>query len=126
MKPVSIFFFNSVLIFLSIKILNLAKVGMPSWITSYVNDFLCMPLVLFICLKTVQYIKKDTTIPLPLMPILVLTSFYAIYFEGYLPGVEERYTADWVDVIMYFCGALVFYFIQFISKKKRPNRTLQY
>ena len=127
MKPVYIFFFNAVFIFLSIYILNSAEVDMPTWITSYVNDFLCMPVVLTICLKILHYIKKDTTILLPLLPILILTSFYSFYFEWYMPQVETRYTADWVDVIIYFAGALLFYSLQFIStKKKRPNRTLQY
>ena len=127
MKPVYIFFFNAVFIFLSIYILNSAEVDMPTWITSYVNDFLCMPVVLTICLKTLHYIKKDNAVLLPLLPILTLTSFYALYFEWYMPQVETLYTADWVDVIMYFGGALLFYWLQFISsKKKRPNRTLQY
>ncbi len=127
MKPVYIFFFNAVFIFLSIYILNSAEIDMPTWITSYVNDFLCMPVVLTICLKILHYIKKDTTILLPLLPILILTSFYSFYFEWYMPQVETRYTADWVDVIMYFGGALLFYSLQFVStKKKRPNRTLQY
>ncbi|CAM4146119.1 hypothetical protein [Gillisia limnaea] len=127
MKPVYIFFFSAVFTFLSIGILNLANVDMPTWITSYVNDFLCMPVVLTICLKTVHFIKKDNAILLPILPIITLTSFYAIYFEWYLPQVENRYTSDWIDVLMYFCGALLFYSFQFISsKKKRPNRTLQY
>lgn len=126
MKPVNVFFFNAVFIFLGISILA-AKVNLPNWITSYVNDFLCMPVVLTVCLKTVQYIKKDNAVLLPLLPILTLTSFYSIFFEWYMPQVETRYTADWVDVIMYFSGALLFYSLQFIStKKKRPNRTLQY
>ena len=127
MKPVYIYFFNAVFIFLTITILSWAKVDIPTWITSYVNDFLCMPVVLTICLKTLHYIKKDATILLPLLPILTLTSFYSIYFEWYLPQVETRYTADWVDVIMYFSGALLFYWLQFLpSIKKRPNRTLFY
>ncbi len=102
--------------------LTWAKVEMPTWITSYVNDFLCMPVVLTICLKIVHFIKKDTTIPLPLLPILTLTSFYAIYFEWYLPQVETRYTADWIDVIIYFSGALLFYSLQLISTKKAPKK----
>lgn len=127
MKAVYIFFFNAVFIFLTLSILNSAEIDMPTWITSYVNDFLCMPVVLTICLKIVCFIKKDTAVLLPILPILTLTSFYAIYFEWYMPQVEMRYTADWVDVIMYFGGALLFYSLQFIrSKKKRPVRTLQY
>ncbi|MFO8146469.1 MAG: hypothetical protein ACQEWG_06900 [Bacteroidota bacterium] len=121
MKPVYIFFFIAVFTFIII-ILNSTTVDMPNWITSYVNDFLCMPVVLTICLKIVHYIKKDNTVLLPLLPILTLTSFYALYFEWYMPQVETRYTADWVDVIMYFGGAFLFYSFQFISSKKKAPK----
>lgn len=86
---------------------------MPWWVNFYVNDFLCMPVVLTISLKAVQFLKKDFSIRLPLLLVLTLTSFYAIYFEYFLPQVEARYTADWLDVVMYFSGALIFYILQF-------------
>ena len=72
-----------------------------------------MPVVLTVCLKVVHLIKKDTSIRLPLALVLTLTSFYSIYFEYYMPLVETRYTADWLDVVMYFAGAMVFYILQF-------------
>lgn len=86
---------------------------MPRWVRFYVNDLLCMPVVLSICLKMVHFIKQDNSIRLPLLLILLLTSLYSVYFEYYLPLVEPRYTADWLDVVMYFSGALLFYWLQF-------------
>lgn len=127
MKPLHILFLNAVFIFLVINILNSFKFNLPTWITFYVNDFLCMPVVLTICLKILHYLKKDNTILLPLLPILSLSTFYAFYFEWYLPQERTRYTGDWVDVFMYFGGALLFYGVQFIrTKKKRPKQTLSY
>jgi hypothetical protein len=50
---------------------------------------------------------------LSLFSIFSLTTFYAIYFEIYLPKVEPRYTGDVLDVVMYVAGSLLFYFLQF-------------
>lgn len=99
--------------FLSLQILIFLEIPLPSWATGYVNDFLCMPLVLFFCLKTLHLLKKDSCLKLPLFIIIALTSFYALYFELYLPKVNPRYTADMWDVVMYFSGGLLFYFLQF-------------
>lgn len=112
MKTLIIFFYISLFIFLSILILKHFEISMPTWVRFYVNDFLCMPVVLTISLKAVQLIKKDRSIRLPLLLVLLLTSFYSLYFEYYLPMVEPRYTGDWLDVVMYFSGALVFYWLE--------------
>lgn len=125
MKPLYNFFVVAISIFLSNLILVYFKVNLPEWVTSYLNDFLCMPVVLTICLTAVHLIKKDKSIRLDLFTIISLTSFYAVFFEWYLPKVEPRYTADWLDVVMYFSGALLFYYLQFqerISMKKAPKR----
>ncbi|HSI69317.1 MAG TPA: hypothetical protein VK941_03725 [Gillisia sp.] len=106
-------FFLFVAIFLILQILLHLNVNLPNWVVFYVNDFLCMPIVLTICLKAVHLIWKDPTIRLPLFTILSLTTFYAIYFEVYLPKVEPRYTGDVWDVVMYVLGSLLFYFLQF-------------
>lgn len=113
MRYLNIFFYLSLFIFFSILLLQHFAVPLPRWVVFYVNDFLCMPVVLTISLKVVHLIKKDTSIRLPMALVLTLTSFYAIYFEYYMPLVEPRYTADWLDVVMYFAGALIFYVLQF-------------
>ena len=113
MRTLNVFFYFSILIFFSILILKRFAVFLPPWIYSYVNDFLCMPVVLTIALKVVHWIKKDHSVRLPLLLVLTLTTFYAVYFEYYMPRVETRYTGDWLDVIMYFAGAFTFYLLQF-------------
>ncbi len=125
MKPISVFFLFAVLIFLGNLGLIHFEVNLPIWITSYLNDLLCMPIVLWICLKAVHIIKRDNGIHLDLLTIFSITIFYAVYFEWYLPLVEPRYTADWMDVIMYFSGAFIFYYMQFrdtFEIKKAPGR----
>ncbi|QDO93313.1 hypothetical protein FNB79_04775 [Formosa sediminum] len=93
----------------SASILNLP---LPNWITFYVNDALCMPLVLSICLIGVRLIKADQDRYLPLLPIVLLTLFYALVFERWLPKSNPRYTADWVDVALYCLGSLLFFIFQ--------------
>jgi hypothetical protein len=115
MKTVYRFFFAAVLISLCIQITTYYQIQLPAFVRFYLNDFLCMPIVFTICLKAVHLIKKDNSIRLPLAIIVTLTSLYAIYFELYLPGVTTRYTADLLDVVMYFAGAILFYFLQFRS-----------
>lgn len=41
--------------------------------------------------------------------IFSMTAFYAFLFEFLLPNSNPIYTADWVDVIMYFLGALFYW-----------------
>lgn len=118
MKILYFIIFLFLLIFIGIQCSYYYEIALPRWIRFYVNDFICMPIVLTICLKAVHLLKKDTVIRLSLFPILSLTLIYSIYFEMYLPTVEPRYTADILDVLMYFSGSLLFYFLQFQNNKK--------
>ncbi|HLV15066.1 MAG TPA: hypothetical protein VKY41_07795 [Xanthomarina sp.] len=95
-----------------IYISNRVALALPSWIYFYVNDFLCMPVVLSISLAILRFIKKSETIYVPLSVILIMTSYYAIYFEWLMPKLSTRYTGDTIDVILYFLGALLFYRFQ--------------
>ena len=115
MRILHISFAVFVFIFLLFEALKFSGITLPGWTTSYLNDFLCMPIVLIICLKAVHYIKRDTSIKLSLPLILTITSLYALYFELALPEFTVRYTADFVDVIIYFSGAILYYFLQEIS-----------
>lgn len=89
---------------------------LPRWVAHYLNDFLCMPIVLFIGRFVVRILKSDKQLNLPVIPILSLTCFYALYFEAYLPGINARYTADPMDVLMYFMGAAFFYLMENVIK----------
>ena len=85
---------------------------LPSWANHYLNDFLCMPIVLFVCRYAVRHLKSNGNLQLSLPVTFSVTLYYAIYFEFYLPKINLRYTADPLDVILYFSGALFFYFME--------------
>ncbi len=85
---------------------------LPNWVRFYVNDFLIVPIVLFIGLKTVQIARNDTQVRLSLMLILWICFLYSFLFEFIFPMSLKRYTADKIDVLLYFLSGLLFYQLQ--------------
>lgn len=83
-----------------------------NWIFYHLNDFLTIPIVATICLHGVWLLKKDYTIRLNIFTISSLVVLYSIAFEYYLPQQSYRYTGDIWDVVCYFLGGIVFYFLQ--------------
>ncbi len=63
-----------------------------------------MPIVLFVCKYVVRELKSNKA-RLPWSLVFMVTLFYSVYFEYYLPKVNPRYTADFLDVLLYFMGA---------------------
>ena len=86
--------------------------SLPELANNYLNDLLCMPIVLKICQYAVQFIKSDKQLKIPIKISFTLTVLYAIYFELVLPQFHSRYTADGMDVILYFLGLLFFLWIE--------------
>lgn len=112
MKKVTYLFVIFIVLFLTGRLIVFLGIFQPWWFRNYLNDFLCMPIILAICLKGVQLLKSDKDIRISLFSALSLAAFYSLYFEIILPKFMERYTADVFDMILYFGGALLFYFLQ--------------
>ncbi|MGB7395224.1 MAG: hypothetical protein WA913_12600 [Pricia sp.] len=106
------------LIALTIYGMQVGEVPLPLWINFYVNDFLCMPIVLFLCRYVIRMLKSDATLPLPFGPVIALTLLYAIYFEGLLPEYNPRYTGDVFDVLLYFLGSGFFLIVQHLRLRR--------
>ena len=81
-------------------------------LTNYLADFLCMPIVLYLCLIAVRFAKNKPGLKIPGFSIISLFILYSIYFELLLPPLHWRYTADPVDVALYGLGSGIFYFLQ--------------
>lgn len=105
-------FYLSVLVASVIYSAQRLQLPLPDWMYFYVNDFLCMPIVLSLSLAILRRIKKTETLYVPLAVVLGLTTYFAIYFEWFMPQVNTRYTADIIDVVLYFVGALLFFSLQ--------------
>ena len=88
-------------------------VGSPiiNWVNSYLTDFLCMSIILTLCLVGVRFIKRIPHFVLTPAMIFGMTLFYAILFEYILPIANPSYTSDHLDVVMYFAGAGLYWFL---------------
>lgn len=117
MRTIYLFSFVCFSLFL-LNLLLLKFFQMPDFFSSYLNDLLCMPVVLGICLFVIRKFSKNEQLRISLFSAFSLAALYSVYFEVYLPEVNQRYTADLVDVLLYFSGALIFYLIQRKSSKK--------
>lgn len=103
---------------LSVYSMQKLNVSLPKFVNNYVNDLLCMPLVLGLLTFLIRYFKKDKYFSFPLAFVLLLATYYSIYFEYYLPKINPRYTADWIDVLLYFFSSIAFFIFQNNNRKK--------
>ena len=93
-------------------------IPLPLLVNNYLNDLLCIPLVLGALIFIIRKLKHDPRFTLPFGFIFILSSYYAIFFEYYLPKINIRYTSDWIDVLLYFLGGILFYLFQRVRDKK--------
>jgi amino acid permease len=85
------------------------KLSLPWYVNDYLNDLLCMPLVLGLLSSAVRYLKNDSNFQFSRSFIIGLALYYSVYFEYYLPEVNARYTEDWIDILLYFLGGNLFH-----------------
>ena len=118
MKKITILFGICLTIFLlNLMLLNFSS-NLPFFFSSYLNDLLCLPIVLSICLFVIRFFSKDQQVKISLFTAFSLATLYSVYFEFYLPEVTTRYTADGADVFLYFTGALIFWLVQKLESTK--------
>jgi len=106
------FFFIHCLLYGITKYLKVSGVELPVFFKNYFTDLLLMPIILTLCLVGVRLIKRLPHFKLNLVMIFGMTTFYALFFEVYAPTISLNQTGDWLDVVMYFIGGVVFWFWQ--------------
>lgn len=89
---------------------------------SYLDDVLCMPVVLTVALAAERVYFGNYSFVLPLYYSLWAVLLFSIFFELLLPRLSDLYTADVWDVLCYSCGAVLFHFS--INKAPEPATEL--
>ena len=78
------------------------------WIDAYLDDLLCMPIVLTILLFEWQFILK-TDYQFSWFEVCCITLFIGVFYEEILPQFNADFTADRLDYLFYGLGSLGFY-----------------
>ncbi len=87
------------------------------WVDSYLDDLLCMPILLGAMLG--EQMDLFNRKRLSLLDVSIGIVLVSLLFEWYLPGCASGYTADVNDVFCYVLGGLFF----FIFMNPTPNGT---
>lgn len=105
-------FITSLFLGLCIYTAQKLTIQLPFFINNYVNDFLIIPIVLFICLLVLRWLRNDKYFIIPIFSIIYISVFFTVFFELIMPKLSERYTTDIFDSIMYGLGSFWFWFLQ--------------
>ena len=110
---------SSILLFIVHQIIERGYGYSIPIVHAYLDDLLCMPIILGLAMQFIQWIHPLKELyHLDKIAIAISVIFYSILFEIILPMASpSTYTADWIDVLLYSTGALLFYCL--ISRKIR-------
>ena len=90
------------------------------YINNWLTDFVFVPLIAhFAFCAGIFILDLKKGFSFPLCQLLALSFMTSIFFEYLSPRITDYNTADIVDVVCYFSGALFYYFIHqpFNNKK---------
>ena len=89
------------------------------WIDNYLDSFLAMPVILVLWMAERRWLfKRGSSYLLSPLHVVMATLYIAIVTEIFFPLLSPRFTADWLDVLCYAAGSILFYFTV-----NRPVRT---
>jgi hypothetical protein len=84
---------------------------LPQYQVPYLNDLLCLPVTLTLALfLQQQFFPATARRRLNPAQVVFTVLYFSVFFEGILPALAARYTRDWLDVVAYAAGGLLFYF----------------
>lgn len=76
---------------------------------AYLEDLLVMPLMLKSAQLAIQVLwKTQRNYVIHIIDVMLITIGVSVYFEAILPRFDARFTADFIDVMAYATGSLVF------------------
>lgn len=80
-----------------------------SFLNNYLADFLCIPLVLYFTKIVLDFLFRTKKVEMNVIKIFVAVIYFSVIFEWILPKYSRKFTSDWIDVLMYFLGGILFY-----------------
>lgn len=84
------------------------ELARPWWVRHYLDDLLCIPLVLTVTLFILRFFYGPQ-LRLSWYQVAFTVLYFSLAFEVVFPKFMARYTADWVDAALYAVGGVIFY-----------------
>jgi hypothetical protein len=92
---------------------------------NYLDSLVLMPVLLTLLLaeRQILFITR-ASYHLPVTDVIIATIYISFIAEWLFPRLSERFTADWLDVVCYFAGSLIFVVVnrEKISGLGRPKQ----
>lgn len=93
---------------LTVYVAEKADLPLPSLIRFYLNDLIIVPLTALVARTLIRLFFGNKAFILTFQEVLFIVLFYNIVFECILPLYLQRYTADYIDVMMYALGGALY------------------
>ena|ERR1700749_3620940 len=106
-------------------VIGLRRAGHPlPYLNGYLTDAFAIPVIanLGLWFQRVVVYKTNYYI-LSKWHVVFIVAYVSLVFEGLLPWLSVKYTADWVDVILYIAGGLFFLRVMnkpLVTERKYP------
>ena len=118
-------FLGGSILYILVKVCQYYDVTLNTFVDNHLTDLICIPVVLYIIRMLMLQFKafrEHAGGELSILAILLVTIYFSVYFEYYLPTTSSIYTGDIVDVFMYFLGAAIFSLSQRYWKYQRTRK----
>ncbi|WP_224996045.1 hypothetical protein [Cesiribacter sp. SM1] len=82
-----------------------------AYLDSYLDTLLAMPIVLTLLIAERRVLfRRGDNYRLTVLDVVVATFFIVVVSEVVFPAFSDRFTPDWLDVVCYVLGSILFYF----------------
>ncbi|MAW65542.1 MAG: hypothetical protein CMD18_05035 [Flavobacteriales bacterium] len=78
-----------------------------------------MPIVFYLVQEIFMRFKINGG--LSALKILIGVLYFSFLFEFLLPQFSPKFTADWLDVLMYFLGGVIYFILKITLKPSMKN-----
>ena|ERR1700733_2992492 len=94
-------------------VIILRKTGHPlPYLNGYLTDAFAIPVIANLGLWFQRvFIYKTNYYVLSAWHVVFIVAYVSLVFEGILPWFSVKYTADWIDVLLYCVGGVFFYWV---------------
>jgi hypothetical protein len=94
-------------------VITFRKTGHPlPYVNGHINDAFAIPVIANLALWFQRaFVVKSNYYVLARWQVFFIVVYVSVIFEGLLPWLSKAYTADWMDVLLYFLGGIFFHFV---------------